>query len=184
MWHRNSEGILHRGTMTFTNTCKCCFEIFVPNNLVQCPYILIVSRHPHSHNNPPRTKTPETIRQVFCSLLEPLGWRLADATPCRLLLDNTFIHGLRQVLEWIELRDPGLSDLHPSLVNYDHAARLIDCLRYENYPEGTGIEGNTRIYLSYFVSIRFYRCQKPLEKTPNPFARGKIHSLCQNVWIP
>lgn len=74
-------------------------------------------------------------------MLRPLEWQLADATPRRILLDNTFVYGLRKVLGWTEFCDPGLGDLHPSLVNYDHAARLINKLRFEEYPEGTGLEG-------------------------------------------
>lgn len=163
MWHRNSEGILQRGTMISTNNCPCRFEIYEPDNLTQCPYILVVSRNPHSHSDPPRTKTPESIRQLFHSLLEPLQWRLADATPRRLLLDNTFIYGLRREIGWIDFDDPGLGDLHPSLVNYDHTARLIDNIRYEHYPKGTGIEGRTLCMFFLSTLTRFIGARYLLE---------------------
>lgn len=151
MWHRDNQGVLQRGRMKKMEDCECRFEIYEPHNLRYCPYILVVSKNPHSHPLPARTKTPASIRDVFVSLLRPLDWRLADATPRRLLLDNAFIYNLRQLLGWVDIRDPGFGDLHPSLNNYDHTARLIDDLRRKRYPNGTGLEGmpdeNIRVYL-------------------------------------
>lgn len=141
MWHRFTDGKLRRGTLEIMNTCKCSLEIYQPNDLTQCPYILIVSRHPCTHVDPVRSKTPASVEALFFSLLRPLEWRLADATPCHILLDNTFIYGLRKVLNWKDFTDPGLGNLHASLANYDHTARLINKLRYEEYPKGTGLEG-------------------------------------------
>lgn len=140
-WHRNSQGILQRGVLKTTDDCPCRFDIYEPIDLLQCPYILIVTRNPHTHPLPERTKTPATIARIFNTLLLALGWRLADATPRRLLLDHRFVRDLREILDWRDARDPGLGDLHPSLANFDHAARLINKLRYEEYPEGTGLQG-------------------------------------------
>ncbi|KAH7917286.1 hypothetical protein BV22DRAFT_1108596 [Leucogyrophana mollusca] len=79
--------------------------------------------------------------QIFRKLLLALDWKLADATPRCLMLDTSFILGLRCCLKWNSKRDPLLSDLHPSLSNLDHVRRLINALRSERFPAGTGFEG-------------------------------------------
>lgn len=105
--------------------------------------MVVICRGPHSHPPPAPIKTPPPLAQVFRGLLTNLSWRLADATPRRILLDSGFVHGLRQVLGWSSERTPTLSDLHPSLTNLDHVRRMINVLRDEKYPNGTGFDGNT-----------------------------------------
>jgi hypothetical protein len=117
------------------------FEFYYPHDYVACPYILLICRNTHNHAPPRPTKTPEYARRILQKLLCGLGWRLADATPRRLNIDSAFIGGLREVLEWDQLREPTLGDLHPSLGNADHAARLIDEARNETFPHGSGFEG-------------------------------------------
>ena len=73
-WHRGSNGILIRGTLTHEEHCPCRFEIYYPYDLKQCPKILLVSRSPHWHPDPPLSKTPKPIIQVFHSLLDSLRW--------------------------------------------------------------------------------------------------------------
>ncbi|KAF8576274.1 hypothetical protein K439DRAFT_1367727 [Ramaria rubella] len=128
-WHRDSHGILTRGIMVHTKKCPAVFEFYYPYNLNSCPYVLLVCQNPHSHVNPKPSKTPQAVLDVFNSLLEDLGWKLADATPRRIILDSAFVNGLRRALGWVELCDPTLGDLHPSLSNTDHAARMINKLR-------------------------------------------------------
>lgn len=70
-----------------------------------------------------------------------MGWHLADATPRRMVLDSGFMYGLCRALGWTAERTPTLSDLHPSLANLDHVRRLINMLRLEKYPHGTGFDG-------------------------------------------
>lgn len=140
-WHRDSQGVLQRGQMIPAEECPTRFDVFTPHNLHQCPFVLIISKNPHSHSHPQPTKTPAVIRALFESLLIPLDWRLADSTPRRILLEHSFIHDLRSVLGWKNKRDPGLGDLHPSLANYDHTSRLISNLRSKRYPAGTRLQG-------------------------------------------
>ncbi|KIJ23167.1 hypothetical protein M422DRAFT_276315 [Sphaerobolus stellatus SS14] len=101
----------------------------------------MVCRNPHSHPDPRATRTPKAIEELFNSLLDTLGWKLADATPRKIILDAAFMTGLRKILGWHGLQDPSLSDLHPSLGNFDHTARLINKLRLEQFPDGTGFQG-------------------------------------------
>ncbi|KIJ47868.1 hypothetical protein M422DRAFT_248459 [Sphaerobolus stellatus SS14] len=93
------------------------------------------------HSDPRATRTPKPIEDIFMTLLDTLGWRLANATPRKIILDSAFMIGLRKALNWNGLQDPSLSDLHPSLGNVDHVARVINKLRLDRFPNGTGFEG-------------------------------------------
>ncbi|KIJ53896.1 hypothetical protein M422DRAFT_242163 [Sphaerobolus stellatus SS14] len=137
-FHRDSNGVLSRGRLLYTTNCKVHMEFYLPNDLQSCPYVAAVSHGPHSHENPRPSKTPGTIQKIFLLLLGTLGWGLADATPCKILLDTTFMTGLRKVLNWQGSTNPVLSDFHPSLGNLDHCKRLINGLRSKTYPYGTG----------------------------------------------
>ncbi|KAF8526669.1 hypothetical protein BU17DRAFT_40561 [Hysterangium stoloniferum] len=137
-----------------------------------CPYVALVCWHPHSHKDPQPFKTPQTILSLFNELLESLDWRLADATPCCIILDSAFMTGLQKILGWVGICDPTLGDLHPSLGNADHAAWLINILRDKHYPYGTGFEGAHSL-LSKHPTLphgeAYVRCVKkhviPKEKT-------------------
>ncbi|KAF7969562.1 hypothetical protein HWV62_26919 [Athelia sp. TMB] len=141
-WHRNSDGELQQGVLRrWSNSCPTIYDIYVPQDLHACPQVVVVSRHPHSHPPPLPVKTPGAFVELFKSLLLELDWKLADATPRRILLDSAFMAGLRRKMEWTGRRDPVLSDLHPSLGNLDHVRRYINALRAEHFPAGTGFEG-------------------------------------------
>ena len=58
------------------------------------------------------------------------------------------MNGLRDVLSWPKdsIRDPTLVDLHPSFGNLDLTERLINTLRDEYYPNGTGFNGKCTFY--------------------------------------
>ncbi|KAF8480676.1 hypothetical protein JB92DRAFT_2837564 [Gautieria morchelliformis] len=128
-WHRLCNGNLERGILRPGPRCPTRFKIYVPNDLNATPMVLIVSRNPHSHPDLNPTHTPLALIHVFNAMLRDLGWRLADATPRRLALDAAFMSSLCKHLHWEGLHDPVLSDLHPSLGNLDHTARLINKLR-------------------------------------------------------
>ncbi|KAF8515754.1 hypothetical protein JB92DRAFT_3114722 [Gautieria morchelliformis] len=118
--------------------------MYVPNDLEATPYIVLASRHPHSHPDPKPTQTLLTILGKFQNMVCDLGWHLADATPRRLALNSAFMASLRQELDWAHPHDPALSHLHPSLGNSNHVGRIIQDLRLELYPGGTGIKGAER----------------------------------------
>jgi len=101
----------------------------------------MICHGPHSHINPCPICTPASIEETFLSLLDSLGWILANATPRQIILDTVFMTGLQNVIGWKGYQDPCLSDLHPSLGNADHAPRLINKLQFEKFPEGTGFKG-------------------------------------------
>ncbi|KIJ38133.1 hypothetical protein M422DRAFT_259286 [Sphaerobolus stellatus SS14] len=140
-FHRTADGILKRGQLVQSEPCSARFEIYYPNDTSLNPWIAMVCRNPHSHSDPRATRTPRAIEELFNSLLNTLGWKLADATPRKIILDAAFMTRLRNILGWAGLRDPSLSDLHPSLGNFDHTARLINKLRLEQFPHGTGFQG-------------------------------------------
>ncbi|KAJ7065891.1 hypothetical protein B0H15DRAFT_807690 [Mycena belliarum] len=141
-WHRSSTGKLARGILErWKHNCTATFNIYTPYDLEDCPFVLIICQNPHSHPPPSPVKTPPPLLEVFRSLLLDLNWKLADATPRKLVVESGFMFGLRRHLGWSRLSDPALSELHPSLGNLDHVRRYINALRTVLYPEGTGLEG-------------------------------------------
>ncbi|KAF8994961.1 hypothetical protein BDQ17DRAFT_1430696 [Cyathus striatus] len=57
------------------------------------------------------------------------------------MTDSGFMANLHQQAKWTSVFDLPLSALHPSLGNFDHVRRLINNLRKERYPNGTGFTG-------------------------------------------
>lgn len=187
-WHRFPDGALRRGLLErrFSN-CAADFTVLTPYDLAACPRVLIIARNPHSHPPPFPVKTPPPTKKLFCSLLTSMGWRLADATPRKILIDSGFMAGLRSVLKWEREHDPSLSDLHPSLGNLDHVRRIIDHVRQEIYPEGTGFEGALRKSLEYDqlrtqnLTLIGAQLLARIQKNPeyrNPYVRcAELHTL-------
>ncbi|KAF8998097.1 hypothetical protein BDQ17DRAFT_1247946, partial [Cyathus striatus] len=131
----------HKGTLQTHIGCDVKFAIYTPYDLFACPRVIIMSRGIHSHNPPPPIKTPPPIEKIFSAMLIALDWKLADTTPRKLMTDSGFIANLQQKSNWTSFVDPPLSALHPSLGNFDHVRRLINNLRKERYPNGTGFTG-------------------------------------------
>jgi hypothetical protein len=110
-------------------------------------------------------------------LLLDLDWKLADATPRKLMLDSGFISGLRRSLGWTKPFDPPLAALHPSLGNLDHIRRYIDGLRKVLFPDGTGFEGlPIAICLGSYL-IYFGRCSATCRRTSWSSRRGTVCSV-------
>ncbi|KAG0704065.1 hypothetical protein DFH29DRAFT_997951 [Suillus ampliporus] len=138
------DGSLRQGVLQkWAHKCQTTYVIYVPNDLQDCPHVLVISHNPHSHPPPMPVKTPPPILRCFESLLLHLEWKLADATPRRIMLDSGFMDGLRRVLGWSLSwdHDPTLQDLHPSLGNLDLVWRRINVLRNTRFPDGTGFDG-------------------------------------------
>ncbi|RDB26058.1 hypothetical protein Hypma_006546 [Hypsizygus marmoreus] len=141
-WHRFSDGRLQRGVLDrIQYKCETVFDIFTPYDLTSCPQVVVISRNPHSHPPPFPVKTPAPLLDIFSSLLLDMGWKLADATPRKVMIDSGFMSGLRRELGWNQSSDPALWDLHPSLGNQDHTRRYINTFRSRLFPNGTGFEG-------------------------------------------
>lgn len=144
-WHRNSNGNLERGQLVST-PCHVRFRIYTPDDLNACPHIgILCVGGPHAHAAPSPHKTPLAIRGVFEDLLRSLNWRLANATPRRVLRDEVFIAGLRRVLGLPEGHEPHLVDLHPSFANMEHVSWIISPIKDERYPHGTDFEGGQAV---------------------------------------
>ncbi|KAJ7505090.1 hypothetical protein B0H11DRAFT_1709164 [Mycena galericulata] len=141
-WHRSESGKLARGVLERSRgNCTATFDIYTPYDLADCPGVVIICGNPHSHADPYPVKTPPPLLEVFRSLLLDLDWKLADATPRKLMIDSGFMGSLRRSLGWSKPFDPPLSALHPSFGNLDHVRRYIDELRDVLFPNGTGFEG-------------------------------------------
>ncbi|KAF8589348.1 hypothetical protein K439DRAFT_1612787 [Ramaria rubella] len=194
-WHRDSHGILTRGIMVHTKKCPAVFEFYYPYDLNSCPYVLLVCRNPHSHVNPKPSKTPQAVLDVFNSLLEDLGWKLADATPQRIILDSAFVNGLRRALGWVELCDLTLGDLHPSLstslegayhILAEHAQLPLEKC-YVRCVEEHKIPGEGKIYI---IICMFRAMSELLLKTTRPSIDTSFKRLHKwqefeiEVWFP
>ncbi|KLO19044.1 hypothetical protein SCHPADRAFT_818851 [Schizopora paradoxa] len=141
-WHRLGDQLV-RGELHRSIECPAHFYFYYAKSAEdreQFPFYLLVCQNPHSHPPPPPTTTPRDILRPFISILKSLSWRLADATPRRLLLDHGFMSSLRSLVGWTKAQDPFLSNLHPSLGNHSHVNRIILELREEMFPHGTGLE--------------------------------------------
>ncbi|KAJ7633292.1 hypothetical protein FB45DRAFT_1148985 [Roridomyces roridus] len=140
-WHRIS-GKLARGVLQRNvGNCDAKFDIYTPDDLSACSQVVVICRNPHSHHAPDPVTTPPPLLDLFRSLLLELDWKLADATPRKLMLDSGFMAGFRRSLGWNKPFDPPLAALHPSLGNLDHVRRYIDELRHVLFPMGTDFEG-------------------------------------------
>ncbi|KAF9232965.1 hypothetical protein BU15DRAFT_90533 [Melanogaster broomeanus] len=147
-WHRFADGTLAQGTLAREMKCTSTFYIYVPQDLAACPRVVVVCRNPHSHPPPAPIATPPPLVATFSELLHDMHWQLADATPRRVMLDSGFVRGLRKELGWNSDHTPSLSDLHPSLANLDHVRRLINTVRLQKFPNGTGYDG------LYFAAVK------------------------------
>ncbi|KAJ7834333.1 hypothetical protein B0H14DRAFT_2363848 [Mycena olivaceomarginata] len=140
-WHRDSGKLARSVLQRTAGNCTAKFDIYTPDDLSDCPFVVVICRNPHTHPPPHPVKTPPPLLDVFRSLLLDLDWKLADATPRKLMLDSGFISGLRRSLGWTKPFDLPLAALHPSFGNLDHIRRYIDGLRKVLFPDGTGFEG-------------------------------------------
>ncbi|KAF8997022.1 hypothetical protein BDQ17DRAFT_1249116, partial [Cyathus striatus] len=161
-WHRADNGELRQGILHTTSKCPVRFSIYTPNDLDTCPFIVIISRNLHNHARPLAVKTPPAIKDVFHSMLVDLDWKLADTTPRKLVVDAGFTKSLRQYLNWELVVDPSISELHPSLGNFDHVRRLINDIRKSRFPEGTGFSGTHKLLVEQHrllpECVRYVQC--------------------------
>ncbi|KAF8588888.1 hypothetical protein K439DRAFT_1613228 [Ramaria rubella] len=139
-------GTLQHGILQPVVSCKTRYKIYVPNDLWACVKILLVSRGAHSHPDPSPARTPLTIIEIFNSFLRGLDQHLANTTPRRLALDLAFVSALGTHIAWAGIQDPPLSALHPSFGNMNHTLHLINILRKEYFPSGTGLKGAMELY--------------------------------------
>lgn len=173
-WHRDEDNKLRRGILLQgSQKCTTSYDIYIPNNLHDCPHVVILSTNPHNHPPSLPIKTPPQIVDCFESLLSCLEWKLADATPRRLALDSGFIYGLRHALAWPHHeRDPSPHDLHPSLGNLDHLRRLINVSRLSKFPHGTGFYG-------ILYHLRFSSCYSPPLLQVQKTLSASMNGFCQ-----
>jgi hypothetical protein len=73
--------------------CPASFDIYTPYDLNTCPRIFIICKNAHSHPRPFPVKTPPPLLNIFTSLLMNLGWKIAEATPRKIMVDSGFMHG-------------------------------------------------------------------------------------------
>ncbi|KAJ6517779.1 hypothetical protein DFH09DRAFT_1098682 [Mycena vulgaris] len=124
-WHRDSGKLTRDVLQRFSGNCTAKFDIYTPDDLFDCPQIIVICRNPHSHQPPHPVKTPPPLLEVFRSLLLDLDWKLADVTPRKLMIDFGFIANFRRRFGWNKPFDPPLAALHPSLGSLDHVHNCL-----------------------------------------------------------
>ncbi|KAJ7883219.1 hypothetical protein B0H14DRAFT_2565011 [Mycena olivaceomarginata] len=75
-WHRSSTGKLSRGILErWKHNCTSTFNIYTPDDLEDCSFVLVICQNPHPHTPPPPAKTPPPLLDIFKSLLLDLDWK-------------------------------------------------------------------------------------------------------------
>ncbi|KAJ3740786.1 hypothetical protein DFH05DRAFT_1404766 [Lentinula detonsa] len=139
--HRDQQtGCLKR--MKFAEqSCTCKFHEYEPKPEYrhECPYILVVSKGPHTHLAPIPEKTPTSVKIELESLLQKLEVDLADITP-RSFLRHPVVKSYLSS-RFPMLQNPMLSNLHISLSNRSHLKVYIQRIKRTCFPWGTGWNG-------------------------------------------
>ena len=138
--HRQLDGPLEHLPLRHV-PCKTTFMVYEPKAFERAayPYVLVVCNGAHTHPVPLPTKTPQAIQTTMLEMLHGMEEALPDATPRRVMRDASVRAQLHKLLPHI--RDPTLSDLHPSLSNKDHIRSYLRSVKEDVFPFGTGWEG-------------------------------------------
>lgn len=139
--HRNLSGFMLMTEMV-SLPCKSSFHIYepLPDYRRQCPRILVVCSGEHAHPIPASTKTPPDVRSEILNMLYTTMIKdLADMTPRRFLRHPVAQAFIRRKVPFV--KEPQLSDVHPSLNNADHLRAYITQAQQSMFPAGTGWEG-------------------------------------------
>ncbi|KAJ3765016.1 hypothetical protein FB446DRAFT_795477 [Lentinula raphanica] len=139
--HRACDGTMYMTEM-ITLSCRCIFHIYepLPDFRRQCPKVLVICSGEHTHPIPASTKTPPELRATILDLLcTSMVKELPEMTPRRFLRHPIVQDFIRSQVPF--LRQPQLSDVHPSLNNNDHLRAYISLAQKVVFPAGTGWEG-------------------------------------------
>ncbi|KAJ3851308.1 hypothetical protein EV368DRAFT_3183, partial [Lentinula lateritia] len=138
--HRDAEGSFKQPKLELM-PCSCTFREFIPVEEFRdaCPYILIISKGPHSHPVPFPEKTPVFVKVEVDQLLRKLDQDLADIAP-RSFLRHPVVQSYLTT-KFPLLKNPMLSDLHISLSNRSHLKGYIESAKRSCFPAGTGWKG-------------------------------------------
>lgn len=147
--HRDYTGKLNYGVLV-EHDCTAKADWYVPRDLQTHPRILLVVRGIHNHVPPPPTNTPAPYLKIVHWLLSLMEHRLAIATPRLFLRDEAVRAGMKRIMPAPFGLVPCVSELHPSLDNYDHLDSIIKNYRTRAYPFGTDWAGVNQ--------ARFTRC--------------------------
>ncbi|TEB28148.1 hypothetical protein FA13DRAFT_1711972 [Coprinellus micaceus] len=141
--HRTKTGELIMAEMEQIR-CTCKFQVYLPKlgQRHRCPWALIVSLGIYTHPVPVPSQTPYIIREKLSDLLTTMPDDLADLTTRRFMRHPMLQSFLVTELNVTPpLQAPQLSDLHPSLANWDHLNATIEKVRTKVLPKGVGWNG-------------------------------------------
>ncbi|CAG8622903.1 23645_t:CDS:10 [Gigaspora margarita] len=107
---------LAQGLIQKNQGCPVKFWHYVPENLEECPYIIIMSRFTHNHPPPPPSKIPVAIQNDLKNIIAEENILDLTAT-CRRLITCTSMQKF--------LKGAPLPELHPSLNNRSKIDHMI-----------------------------------------------------------
>lgn len=144
--HRDANGNITIAELIHLE-CRSRFRVYQPlkEHRSSCPWVLITCHGEHTHPIPLPTKTPPPIKETIFDILRSLSHNLPDLTPRRFLRHSATNAFLRS--KFPDIPNPTIIDLHPSLGNRDHLRSFISAVQKEQFPMGTGWDGEfTRCY--------------------------------------
>ncbi|CAG8444559.1 2547_t:CDS:2, partial [Scutellospora calospora] len=127
--HKTDTQVM-KGKLINKGQCPVKFYHILPNNLNECPFIVIISIGIHNHPPPPLTKTLYNIVENLQKIIEN-----------EYDLDLTARKFLTRPILKIYLQEKLLSSLHPSLNNQLRLNYLIEKNKRSKYPFGQDIIG-------------------------------------------
>ncbi|RIB09087.1 hypothetical protein C2G38_297643 [Gigaspora rosea] len=129
--HKTDTQIV-KGKIVNKGSCPVKFYHIVPENLTECPFIIMISVGIHNHSPPPAVKTPQNIMENLQKIINN-----------EYDLDLTARKLLTKPMIKIYLQGKPLSSIHPSLNNQSRLNYLIEKSKRSKYPFGQDIIGVT-----------------------------------------
>jgi len=112
--------------------CPVRFMKFIPDNIIDCPFVALVCVGVHNHPAPAPERTPTTIKSNLQSLIEQAIHEDSIVTSRSLLSGN---------LLKVYFNKETLSEIHMSLNNIDKLRYLIGKAYKTSHPFGQGVMG-------------------------------------------
>jgi hypothetical protein len=142
------------------SNCHALFDLYIPFDMVQYPYICLVTRGEHNHHPPYPTRMPsdiandvvEALRQTDIMIMTPrMLHTLYKYVVHILIIIGRFILSpqCRQLLHKYDKLT--LRAIHASLNIEDRITALIRKERLLQYPDGTSLAGKYRMLSIYIV---------------------------------
>ncbi|RIB00811.1 hypothetical protein C2G38_2051361 [Gigaspora rosea] len=103
LFHVTENNEVTQGSIQKKLGCPVKFWHYVPKNLEECPYIIIMARYTHNHPPPPLSKIPTAIQNDLKNIIAEEN--ILDLTARRLITLMYFLINLRVFLKKISIHN-------------------------------------------------------------------------------